>query len=69
MKRTAATPHIPIPYARFRDRYMSAILAPPVARDGEPTKPVINRNARSMPKLVDRAVGICKMTKRARVEM
>jgi hypothetical protein len=48
---------------------MSAILAPPVARDGEPTNPVINRNARSMPKLVARAVGICKMTKRARVEM
>jgi hypothetical protein len=48
---------------------MSAILAPPVARDGEPTKPVMKRKARSMPKFVANAVGICRTTNKASVDM
>ena len=62
-------PQIPMPYARFCGRYMSPILAPPVARTGEPTKPVMKRKARSMPKFTASAVGTCKTTNNAKVPM
>src|SRR5882757_8465608 len=55
---TAKVPQSVMPYTRFLGLYKSPIVAPPVARIGEPTKPVMKRNARSMPKFVDRAVGI-----------
>ena len=55
---------IVMPYTRFLGVYMSAADAPPVARDGEPTKPVMKRNAMSMPKLFARAVGIRRRTKK-----
>lgn len=55
---TAAIPQIHIAYARFLGVYMSAIDAPPVARLGDPNRPVRNRKARSIPKLADKAVGI-----------
>src|SRR5712691_4328378 len=55
---------IVIPYTRFLGLYMSAADAPPVAREGEPTKPVMKRNAMSMPKLLARAVGIRRRTKK-----
>ena len=42
---------------------MSAMVAPPVAKAGEPKKPVRKRKARSMPKLLANAVGIWKSTK------
>jgi hypothetical protein len=60
---TAPTPQTANPYACFWGRYMSAMVAPPVARAGEPKKPVRKRKARSMPKLTDSAVGICNKTK------
>jgi hypothetical protein len=41
--------------------------APPVARTGEPKKPVKNRKARSMPKLDANAVGAWKATNTASV--
>ena len=48
---------------------MSAMFAPPLARTGEPMKPVRNRNARSIPKLVARAVGIKNKTNTGKVTM
>jgi hypothetical protein len=36
---------------------MSAMEAPPVARAGEPKKPVKNRKARSIPKFTEKTVG------------
>src|SRR6266850_3285592 len=59
--------HSVMPYIRFLGLYMSATVAPPVARTGEPMKPVMNRNARSMPKFVARAVGTRRTTNRNRV--
>ncbi|SRR5229473_3074729 len=59
---TAKAPQSAMPYTRFLGLYMSAMVAPPVARDGEPTKPVMKRNAMSMPKFVDKAVGIWRRT-------
>jgi len=64
----AAIPQIAIAYARLRGAYMSDREAPPVARTGEPKKPVKNRKASNMPKLVAKAVGIWNMTKMKRVE-
>ena len=60
---TAPIPQIARPYACFCGRYMSAMVAPPVASAGEPKNPVRKRNANSMPKLVARAVGSWKSTK------
>ena len=45
----ANTPQRVIPYARFFGAYRSAMVAPPVARIGEPKNPVRNRNAISIP--------------------
>jgi hypothetical protein len=45
----ANTPQTVIPYARFLGEYRSATVAPPVARIGEPNKPVRNRKAISIP--------------------
>lgn len=53
----AEAPQMVRPYARFLGASMSVIVAPPVARTGDPTKPVINRNTKSLPKLVASAVG------------
>lgn len=48
-------------------RYISPTLAPPVANAGLPRKPEMNRRTRRPPMLVERAVGICKIAKRASV--
>ena len=55
---TALILQIAKPYACFFGGYISEMEAPPVARAGEPNKPVKNRKARSMPKFVASAVGI-----------
>lgn len=65
--KTAATPQSEMAYALLAGTQISAIVAPPVARTGDPKKPVTNRMARSMPKLEDFAVGIWRATKTARV--
>lgn len=49
---TAAIPQIAIAYALFDGLYISESEAPPVAKTGEPKKPVRNRNASNIPKLV-----------------
>jgi hypothetical protein len=64
---TAPMPQTVIPYALFCGLHMSPMLAPPVASEGEPTKPVINRKVRSISRFTERAVGTCKTTKTIRV--
>jgi phage protein D len=63
---TAPIPQTARPYACFWGRYISAIVAPPVASAGDPKNPVKNRNARSMPKLTAKSVGSWNKTKIAK---
>lgn len=48
---------------------MSAMEAPPVASEGEPTKPVMKRKANNMPKLTESAVGTWRTTNSSKVPM
>ena len=64
---TALIPQMDMAYARFDGLQMSARVAPPVAKTGEPKKPVRKRKARSIPKLLARAVGAWNATKTASV--
>lgn len=64
---TAAMPQIDMAYALLAGLQISAREAPPVAKTGEPKKPLKNRKARNMPKLVASAVGTWNATKMTRV--
>ena len=46
-----------MPYGTWDASNMSKIVAPPVARGGLPTKPVMNRNTRNMGIFVANPVG------------
>lgn len=61
---TAPTLHTPIAYGTFLGVNRSAIDAPPVARMGEPTKPVRNRKMRMQVKLVGLRMGAWKSVNR-----
>lgn len=64
--RTAPVDHTPIAYGSLLGRKISPIEAPPVARIGEPKKPVRKRKMRRQVRFFGRTIGIWRRTKRKR---
>lgn len=61
--------HTPIISASVEVGHRSLMLAPPVARAGEPRTPVRKRKTRMQAKLLEKTMGSWKMMKSRRVMM